>query len=157
MFLAERRTGQGSVRAPAPRADHTDPEETSRSRAPGCSAASCYTRCCPDAVAPLAIVILSVDLYIGYAVGGITDFLFAPLLAGAADGWDKFSRARCPTAWLVPVLIGLAMAVKQTRSRPRSPTRTSSRCLSPSVRTTGRWPPCSLCKCNRARISFYYK
>ena len=68
----------------------------------------------PRRIAPLAIVILSLDLYIGYAVGGITDFLFVPLLAGAAVGWDKFARTRGPAAWRGPVLMGLAMAVKQT-------------------------------------------
>ncbi|MGI9005780.1 MAG: hypothetical protein ACR2FU_06235 [Streptosporangiaceae bacterium] len=68
----------------------------------------------PRRIAPLAIVLLSLDLYIGYAVGGITDFLFLPLLAGAAVGWDRFSRTRGPAAWRGPVLMGLAMAVKQT-------------------------------------------
>ena len=68
----------------------------------------------PRRIAPLAIVILSLDLYIGYAVGGITDFLFVPLLAGAAVGWDKFARAAGRPPGAGPVLLGLAMAVKQT-------------------------------------------
>ena len=48
------------------------------------------------------------------AVGGVTDFLFVPLLIGAAAGWDRFAWTRGPAAWRGPVLMGLAMAVKQT-------------------------------------------
>ena len=57
---------------------------------------------------------ISLDIYIGYAVGGITDFLFVPLLAGAAVGWDRFPFRKGWAAWRGPVLMGLAMAVKQT-------------------------------------------
>ena len=68
----------------------------------------------PRSVAPLAGVVASIDVYIGYAVGGVTDALFVPLLIGAAAGWDRFVSARGPRAWLGPVCMGLAMAVKQT-------------------------------------------
>jgi len=68
----------------------------------------------PRSVAPLAGVVLSVDVYVGYAVGGVTDTLFVPLLIGAAVGWDQFASARGPAAWRGPVCMGLAMAVKQT-------------------------------------------
>jgi uncharacterized membrane protein len=68
----------------------------------------------PRNLAPLAVVVVSVDIYVGYAVGGVTDALFVPLLIGAAVGWDRFASARGPTAWRGPVLMGLAMAVKQT-------------------------------------------
>jgi uncharacterized membrane protein len=68
----------------------------------------------PRSIAPLAGVIASIDVYIGYAVGGVTDSLFVPLLIGAAAGWDQFARRRGPRAWLGPVCMGLAMAVKQT-------------------------------------------
>jgi len=68
----------------------------------------------PRQLAPLAVIVLSLDVYIGYAVGGVTDFLFVPLLVGAAVGWDRFSTTRGPAAWRGPILIGLAMAVKQT-------------------------------------------
>jgi uncharacterized membrane protein len=68
----------------------------------------------PRRLAPLAAVVISLDVYIGYAVGGVTDFLFVPLLVGAAVGWDRFPTARGPAAWRGPVLLGLAMAVKQT-------------------------------------------
>ena len=68
----------------------------------------------PKRLAPLAIIVLSLDLYIGYAVGGVTDFLFVPMLVGAAVGWDRFATARGLTAWRGPVFMGLAMAIKQT-------------------------------------------
>jgi len=68
----------------------------------------------PRSVAPLAAVVASVDIYIGYAVGGVTDSLFVPLLIGAAAGWDRFTSTRGPRAWRGPVCMGLAMAVKQT-------------------------------------------
>jgi uncharacterized membrane protein len=68
----------------------------------------------PRSVAPLAGVLVSIDVYVGYAVGGVTDTLFVPLLIGAAVGWDQFASARGPRAWRGPVCMGLAMAVKQT-------------------------------------------
>ncbi len=68
----------------------------------------------PRSVAPLAGVLMSIDVYVGYSVGGVTDTLFVPLLIGAAVGWDRFASARGPAAWRGPVCMGLAMAVKQT-------------------------------------------
>jgi uncharacterized membrane protein len=68
----------------------------------------------PRNLAPLAVVVASADTFIGYAAGGVTDCLFVPLLVGAAVGWDRFASARGPAAWRGPVLMGLAMAVKQT-------------------------------------------
>ena len=68
----------------------------------------------PRRLAPLVAVVASMDVYIGYAVGGITDFLFVPLLVGAAVRWDRFAFTKGAAAWRGPVLLGLAMAVKQT-------------------------------------------
>jgi uncharacterized membrane protein len=68
----------------------------------------------PRKLAPLAVVVASADIFIGYAAGGVTDCLFVPLLVGAAVGWDRFASTRGPAAWRGPVLMGLAMAVKQT-------------------------------------------
>ncbi|MGI8447992.1 MAG: hypothetical protein ACR2MP_12595 [Streptosporangiaceae bacterium] len=68
----------------------------------------------PRKLAPLAAIVVSLDVFTGYAVGGVTDFLFMPLLIGAAAGWDRFAWTRGPAAWRGPVLMGLAMAVKQT-------------------------------------------
>jgi uncharacterized membrane protein len=68
----------------------------------------------PPRLGPLVAAVISLDVYIGYAVGGVTDFLFVPLLVGAAVRWDQFPTARRFAAWRGPVLLGLAMAVKQT-------------------------------------------
>ncbi len=68
----------------------------------------------PRSIRPLAIVIGSFAVYISYAVGGVTDALFVPLLIGAVYQWDRFARTRGPAAWRGPILLGLAMAVKQT-------------------------------------------
>jgi uncharacterized membrane protein len=68
----------------------------------------------PRNLAPLAAVVASADIYVGYAVGGVTDALFVPLLIGAAVSWDRFPSSRGPAAWRGPICLGLAMAVKQT-------------------------------------------
>jgi uncharacterized membrane protein len=68
----------------------------------------------PTRLAPLATVIASISVFISYAVGGVTDALFVPLLVGAAVSWDRFALTRGPAAWRGPLLMGLAMAVKQT-------------------------------------------
>lgn len=68
----------------------------------------------PRQVRPLAIVVASSSVLVGYAVGGVTDALFVPLLLGAAWRWDRFATSRGWRAWLGPCLLGLAMAVKQT-------------------------------------------
>ena len=60
----------------------------------------------PRKLAPLAAVVASVDIYISYAAGGVTDSLFVPLLVGAAVGWDRFASSRGPAAWRGPVLDG---------------------------------------------------
>jgi uncharacterized membrane protein len=68
----------------------------------------------PPNLAPLAAAVASADIYVGYAVGGVTDALFVPLLIGAAVNWDRFASSRGPAAWRGPICLGLAMAVKQT-------------------------------------------
>jgi uncharacterized membrane protein len=68
----------------------------------------------PRQLAPLAVVIASTDIFTSYAAGGVTDALFVPLLVGAAVRWDRFPHERGAAAWRGPVLLGLAMAVKQT-------------------------------------------
>ena len=50
----------------------------------------------PRKLAPLAAIVVSLDVFTGYAVGGVTDFLFMPLLIGAAAGWDRFAWTRAP-------------------------------------------------------------
>lgn len=68
----------------------------------------------PKEVRPLALVLGSLSVYIGYAVGGVTDALFVPLLIGAVYQWDRYPTQRGMAALRSPVLLGLAMAVKQT-------------------------------------------
>jgi hypothetical protein len=68
----------------------------------------------PRQIRPLALVLGSLSIYVGYAVGGVTDALFVPLLIGAVYRWDRFPEQRGLAAWRSPVLLGLAMAVKQT-------------------------------------------
>jgi len=68
----------------------------------------------PRHIRPIAIVIGSISVYIGYAVGGVTDALFVPLLVAAAYRWDRFGEKSGLSGWWSPVLLGLAMAIKQT-------------------------------------------
>ena len=66
----------------------------------------------PVRVRPAALVIGSVGVYTSYAVGGITDVLYMPLLVLAAYRWDDFGRGR--HSYLGPAMLGCAMAIKQT-------------------------------------------
>jgi len=66
----------------------------------------------PRRVRAIGPVIGSVSVYVGYTVGGVTDALYIPLLIGAAYRWDRFGESRW--SYLGPVMLGLAMAVKQT-------------------------------------------
>ena len=68
----------------------------------------------PRRLASLAAIMASLDVYIAYASGGVTDALYLPFLIGAAVSWDDFARRRGFAAWRGPVLLGLAMAIKQT-------------------------------------------
>jgi hypothetical protein len=68
----------------------------------------------PRPYRPLALLAGSLGIYISYAVGGATDALFVPLLIGAVYRWDSFVTARGLAAWRGPILLGLAMGVKQT-------------------------------------------
>jgi len=68
----------------------------------------------PRDIRALALVLGSLGIYVNYAVGGVTDALFVPLLIGAVYRWDRFASTRGPWAWRGPILLGLAMAVKQT-------------------------------------------
>jgi hypothetical protein len=66
----------------------------------------------PSRIRPVALVVGSVGVYVSYAVGGITDVLYMPLLVVAAYRWDRFGERR--RSYLGPIALGLAMAVKQT-------------------------------------------
>lgn len=68
----------------------------------------------PRPFRPLALVLGSIAAYVGYAIGGVTDMLYLPLLMGAAYRWTGFVHGRGWRRYVGPVLLGLAMAVKQT-------------------------------------------
>lgn len=68
----------------------------------------------PPALRPLAIVLGSLSVYVSYAAGGVTDALFVPFLIGAVASWDRFVTAQGWSRWRSPLLMGLALAVKQT-------------------------------------------
>ncbi len=60
-----------------------------------------------------ALVLGSLTTYVAYAVGGVTDVLYVPLLIGAAYRWNRFPDERGWRKWRGPVFLGLAMSVKQ--------------------------------------------
>jgi len=68
----------------------------------------------PRSLRPIALVLGSLGIYTSYAVGGVTDAVFVPLLVGAVFKWDRFATERGLSTWRGPLLLGLAMAVKQT-------------------------------------------
>jgi len=68
----------------------------------------------PRAVKPLAIVVGSLAIYTGFAVGGVTDAIYTPLLIAALYQWDRFADRGRLSSWVSPALMGLAMSVKQT-------------------------------------------
>lgn len=67
----------------------------------------------PRSWRPLVLVLVSLSAYIAYAVGGVTDALFVPMLVGVAALLGRFVEHR-RFGLLAPILLGCAMAVKQT-------------------------------------------
>jgi hypothetical protein len=67
----------------------------------------------PRRVRAAALVLGSLTTYVAYTVGGVTDVLYVPLLIGAAYRWNRFPTESGWRKWRGPVLLGLAMAVKQ--------------------------------------------
>ncbi len=68
----------------------------------------------PRSLKPLAIVLGSYSIYTGFAVGGVTDALYVPLLIVAVHGWDRWPSSRGWARWVSPTMMGLAMCIKQT-------------------------------------------
>ena len=58
------------------------------------------------------LVFSSIDVYLAFAAGGVTDMLYIPLLIIAAYRWDRFGASR--STYIAPIAVGLAMAIKQT-------------------------------------------
>jgi uncharacterized membrane protein len=68
----------------------------------------------PRPVKPMAIIFSSTVIYTGFALGGVSDALYIPLLILAVYRWDRFPELSGWRAWVSPVALGLAMSVKQT-------------------------------------------
>ncbi len=66
----------------------------------------------PRSMRAAALVFASIDVYLAFAAGGVTDMLYIPLLIVAAYRWDRFGTSR--STYIAPVAVGLAMAIKQT-------------------------------------------
>lgn len=66
----------------------------------------------PRSVRALALLLGGTMLYASYAVGGVTDAMYMPLLIIAAYKWDRFGTSRW--TYIGPVMFGFAMAIKQT-------------------------------------------
>ncbi len=66
----------------------------------------------PRRVRPAALLFGGYGLYASFAMGGVTDALFMPLLVVAAYRWDRFGQG--PRTYIAPVMFGLAMGIKQT-------------------------------------------
>jgi len=68
----------------------------------------------PRAVRPLVLLVGSLDIFTGFAVGGVTDALYVPFLLLAVYRWDRYRTLRGWRRWVAPVSMGLAMGIKQT-------------------------------------------
>src|SRR5579875_2712959 len=66
----------------------------------------------PRHLRPAVLVLSSINVYLSFAAGGVTDMLYIPLLVVAAYRWDRFGVDR--RSYIAPVALGLAMAIKQT-------------------------------------------
>lgn len=66
----------------------------------------------PRSVRPLGLLFGGTMLYASYAVGGVTDAMYMPLLIIAVYKWDRFGTSRW--TYIGPVMFGLAMCIKQT-------------------------------------------
>lgn len=68
----------------------------------------------PRSTRPYVLVLASLSVYISYAVGGVTDALYLPFLIVVAFTWERFIYSSSRWRYLIPVLFGLSMSIKQT-------------------------------------------
>ena len=68
----------------------------------------------PREMRAIALILSSIDTYLAFAVGGVTDMLYIPLLLIAAYKWDRFERVRGWRSYIGPVALACAMGIKQT-------------------------------------------
>ena len=66
----------------------------------------------PRNLRPAVLLLSSIDVYLSFAIGGVTDMLYIPLLVIAAYRWDRFGESRL--SYINPIAVGLAMSIKQT-------------------------------------------
>jgi hypothetical protein len=71
-------------------------------------------------------------LYAAFAIGGVTDVLFMPLLLVSAYKWDRFGASR--STYIGPICFGLAMGIKQN-PWPALPFLLLALCLDEQART----------------------
>ncbi len=67
----------------------------------------------PASMRAMALVVGSLSVYAGYAIGGVTVALYVPLLVGALYAWNRWYEFRGWRAWIAPVLMGLAVSINQ--------------------------------------------
>jgi hypothetical protein len=67
----------------------------------------------PGSIRAMALVVGSLSVYAGYAIGGVTVAGYVPLLVGALYAWNRWYQLRGWRAWIGPVLMGLAVSINQ--------------------------------------------
>jgi len=68
----------------------------------------------PRAIRPLVVLVGSLDIFTGFAVGGVTDALYVPFLLVAVYRWDRYRELTGWRRWIAPAAMGCAMGFKQT-------------------------------------------
>ncbi|MCI0183418.1 hypothetical protein [Sulfoacidibacillus ferrooxidans] len=70
----------------------------------------------PSQIRWIAFLVLGFMMFDGNVFGGVTDALFMPFLILAVWKWDRFVDPTHPLLlkWMGPIMLGLAMSVKQT-------------------------------------------
>jgi uncharacterized membrane protein len=86
----------------------------------------------PRRLRPVALLLGGFGLYSVFAIGGVTDVLFMPLLLIAAYRWDRFGSSR--STYIAPICFGLAMGMKQN-PWPALPFLLVALCLDERART----------------------
>jgi hypothetical protein len=71
-------------------------------------------RALPPPLRPLASVVGTLGVYLGFAVGGVTEPTLLPFLLAGLRGWDRFADPDAKRRWAAPLSMGLACAVKQS-------------------------------------------
>ncbi len=65
----------------------------------------------PRHLRPIALVLGGVSIWAQFAIGGVTDVVFMPLMLLAAYRWDRFGSSRW--SYIGPIMFGMAMGIKQ--------------------------------------------